>query len=398
MGIFRQPGPLGAQSSGLFCFRRPFDLPWQRFDEFDGFTPGALGTNGDQGVEAMTDATESAEDANELKILRETYGGVADVDGRPYAWLAKVGTGKHKKEKWEYDVAGYVADRAVFFGSTAAYRAYRDAGVTELDAKKTRLRKALEPPLKDRKRLLHWQDAQNVFWAWVRMAYEKHPDVPDDADIPKLATAGMSPELEKALAKVKADYKGPWKPPGGFNARPMKLDGRYRLGTLSDHALGKACDVDDHRNAQIKAEKWGHVLALTGKSLDHVTRKSKWKKAPKELHDAIVEINDAFVDKVDEAVEQADKAAADRAAAAKAAAEKAAKEGHPAPAAPPPKGDSLKAAIAADQKLKNVGEEFITRWRKGFFTLPWELVKAFHDEGFTWGATFSSPDLHHFEL
>jgi hypothetical protein len=26
------------------------------------------------------------------------------------------------------------------------------------------------------------------------------------------------------------------------------------------------------------------------------------------------------------------------------------------------------------------------------------LVKELHEEGFVWGATFSHPDLHHFEL
>lgn len=39
---------------------------------------------------------------------------------------------------------------------------------------------------------------------------------------------------------------------GGFNARPMKTPGGYRLATLSDHALGIAIDIDTRRNAQIE--------------------------------------------------------------------------------------------------------------------------------------------------
>jgi len=34
----------------------------------------------------------------------------------------------------------------------------------------------------------------------------------------------------------------------------------------------------------------------------------------------------------------------------------------------------------------------------GFFHLPLELVLELHAHGFTWGATFPDPDLHHFEL
>ena len=41
----------------------------------------------------------------------------------------------------------------------------------------------------------------------------------------------------------------------------------------------------------------------------------------------------------------------------------------------------------------------LIKWKDGFFTLEWELVKELHANGFRWGATFPhSVDLHHFEL
>jgi hypothetical protein len=52
----------------------------------------------------------------------------------------------------------------------------------------------------------------------------------------------------------------------------------------------------------------------------------------------------------------------------------------------------------SDANLKSLGKPFLTNWQNGFFTLEWSLVKSLSDHGFTWGATFPSPDLHHFEL
>jgi hypothetical protein len=62
------------------------------------------------------------------------------------------------------------------------------------------------------------------------------------------------------------------------------------------------------------------------------------------------------------------------------------------------KKNPLGAAIEGNDSLKKIGAKFIGEWQKGFFNLPWELVKEFHEEGFLWGATFEHPDLHHFEL
>ena len=40
----------------------------------------------------------------------------------------------------------------------------------------------------------------------------------------------------------------------------------------------------------------------------------------------------------------------------------------------------------------------LIKWKDGFFTLSWELVKQLHENGFKWGIVFTNPDIHHFEL
>lgn len=103
--------------------------------------------------------------------------------------------------------------------------------------------------------------------------------------------------------------------------------------------------------------------------------------APEELHKAIKEINDEFVNKLHAAMKEAESA-----------------DGKALPVPAPSKMDPIEAAMAKNQELRNLGEDFLQKWKDGFFTLDWALVKELHEEGFTWGGTFSSPDLHHFEL
>lgn len=153
----------------------------------------------------------------------------------------------------------------------------------------------------------------------------------------------------------------------------MKKDG-YRLGTLSEHATGSAVDVDIDRNAHI-AQGWQQIEAFTGISLDHAQRKAQWKNAPQLLHGTIERMNAAFVKKLKAAIE----------------AQGAAAEG-------PQLSQAITAAVEADPHLRRLGFPFVFRWRSGFFGMPWDLVRELHEEGLIWGATFASPDLHHFEL
>ena len=59
---------------------------------------------------------------------------------------------------------------------------------------------------------------------------------------------------------------------------------------------------------------------------------------------------------------------------------------------------AMAAVIKGDKHLKTLGGKFIGEWKKGFFALPWPLLKELHEEKLRWGAVFDSVDLHHFEV
>lgn len=401
-GNGRIPGPYGFEEE-FMCVLNPMSYAHDGdpYVVSGHVNPGPKGTNKDDGEAAAEAAAKEAEkDREELERLVKVYGVVKNRSGgKSYVYW--------EKKKRKYRVDDYVKDRNAFFGSAKAYQEQLEAARTELDANKGRLRRMIEPPLGKRKNLPNWKAAQDVFYAWVRKAYQKQ--LGDDVDIPKLIGAQMSEPLKKALQQVKLDY-GKQFQAGGFNPRPMKMNG-YRLGTISEHAVGNAIDIDHTKNAHIPTGTWNAILKYTGKSV--ADPKGKWKTAPKELYDAIKAVNDEFVAKVAKAVKEVEAAAkaaeaAEAAKDAKAAAAPAAgaakadaakdKAAKTASAKPAAVADPLKAAIANDASLKAIGEAFVTRWRDGFFHMPWELVKELHEEGFLWGGTFSHPDLHHFEL
>ncbi|MCL4210744.1 MAG: hypothetical protein HRU76_07260 [Phycisphaeraceae bacterium] len=393
MGVARARGAFGDHRVG--CVFWPDTLgvePWRDYDGLHYYgMPGVVGaqpaTSAGANPGAATGENASVADSeldkNELQLLQEIYG-VLRKDGSAYK------TKDAKTQKLVDDVAAYVSDRDAYFGSADDYKTYRATAKAELDADGAKLRRFIEPPLNSRKGE-KWKDAQEVFYAWVRKGYEK--EVGAGTDIPKLIRSGMSEAMKEALKKVETSYGKKFKA-GGMNPRPMKLSGKYRLGTLSDHATGTAVDVDASSNPQIPSATWSAILKYTGKSLDHATRKSKWKSKPKDLYDTIKEISDEFVKKVGEAVKKEEEAAKKEQQAAEEAAKKAGK-----PAPKPKKVDALDAAIAKDADLKKVGKAFISKYHKtGFLGLEWSLVEAFHKAELTWGATYPDVDLHHFSL
>ncbi len=337
----------------------------------------------------------------ELELLVKIYGNVRNASAkRSYVYYSE---GKKK-----YRLDEYLKDRNAYFGSEIAYQEQKRAAKKELDANKKKLRRYIEPPLGRRKLAKYegWERAQDVFYAWMRRGYQKKYG--KDVDIPKLISSQMSEKLRAALKQVRLDYGHEFKA-GGFNPRPMKMKGNYRLGTISKHAVGNAIDIDARNNAQITASMWTRILAFTGKSLDKTSRVNKWKSKPEELHNAIKDINDEFVKKLkkakDDVIAEAKKKAepapvkpgapkedAATVAKKKAALEKAKAEYEKI------KKDPLSYALKADTKLNAIGKQFLNRWKDGFYNLPWALVKELHEEKFIWGATFSSPDIHHFEL
>jgi hypothetical protein len=300
----------------------------------------------------------------ELELLQSVYGTVKNASGtRAYVHLGG------KKKTWRYDTFEYLMDRNRFFGGYSLYLGYKSRGKNELDADDEKLRGIIEPPLKGpARRRAGWKNAQDVFYAWTRRAYENK--VGSNTDIPMLLSTGISERLREALKQVQVDYgKFQW---GGFNPRPIKAQG-YRLGTLSDHALGTAIDIDAKHNAQISPADWDNILAFTDKSLNHATRRSKWTADPQDLHAAIKDINDVFVTRLRSAFKKSIATGLDKNAA-------------------------LRSVVLADPHLRKMSPGFVSQWQDGFFNLPWKLVKDLHEEDFLWGATFPRADLHHFQL
>jgi hypothetical protein len=300
--------------------------------------------------------TELTEGEHELTLLREVYGNVMDPDKNAYAHYAQ--------NAWVLHLEQYLRDRDAFFGSTTDYLSYKAIAQAELDEDKEKLRRVIDPS--DRKNKPRWHEAQVPFYAWTRRAYEKVAG--SGVNIRGAILLGTSEKLREALKQVRSDY-GQKFVEQGFNPRPIKLDGTYKLGTISDHAFGTAVDIEPATNPQLREAQWDAILKLTGKTLDVPTRRAKWLTAPFELHSAIKEISDAFVTKVNELVD-----------------------------AQKDEKDPLAAAIKAEPQLAKLKKDFVVKWRSGFFTLSWALVKELHEEKLVWGAIFKDPDLHHFEL
>jgi hypothetical protein len=277
-----------------------------------------------------------------------------------------------KNGQWRCRAQEYLHHRDAFIGSGATYDAYITAARAELDANRKALRDRVDPPVGPiRDNNSDWREAQDVFYAWTRRAYEQQ--LGTGANVPALIKAGTSDKLRAALQQVRL-RAGVHFQSGGFNPRPMKTPQGYRLGSLSDHALGTAVDIDTTTNLQIKAAWWANLTAFVGVSLDVATRKSLWKSNPVELHRRIKDLNDGFVAKL---------TAATGAEAAKPQA---------------PGTSALTAAVRADPHLAQIKIENVQHWRAGFFALPWSLVHELHAAGFLWGATFTTVDLHHFQI
>lgn len=307
--------------------------------------------------------TELGAGSDQIELLREVYGMVLDASGGyPYAVFGNHG--------WEYRTDPYLSQRDSFFGSATLYAEYERAAIAELEADGGKLRGNIEPNKAVRAHRPRWKEAQGVFYAWTRKAYER--ELGAGADIPKVINANQSPALRAALKRVRADYKHPFREEG-FNPRPIKTTKGYRLGTLSDHAVGMAVDINTATNAQIETKDWQTILDFTGKSLDATTRESQWKTAPQQLHTAIKEINDLFVQKLNDAIAAKEATGLQRTAA-------------------------FDAVLKEDTHLKKLNVKFVKRWQGGFFDLPWDLVKELHEEKLIWGAIFKRVDLHHFEL
>jgi hypothetical protein len=219
-------------------------------------------------------------------------------------------------------------------------------------------------------------DAQKVFYRWVRRAYQKN----GVNDVAGLILRGNSAELKAALSKVRVAYDKPFKS-GGFNPRPMKDSSyRYRLGTISEHGLGNAIDIESQRNPILSKKEWDFLIEFTGKPKVDLSL-TRWKSSPQAMWQDVKDVNDLFVKKVGTEVKRLQDEQQKEDEKLKAA-------GKPVPTRP----EAIKTLLEKVPKL--------IEWQQGFFTLEWGLLEQLHKHKFRWGATFypANVDLHHFEL
>jgi hypothetical protein len=344
------------------------DEPSLRFSERAG--RGPIGINYEQGLashflyEALHPDVRPAR--QELVLLTKAYHGTLKAKGKSGKVFVDTGA-----DGWLIDTTAYLEYRRKVFGSTQQYEAFKAKSIEELDADGGKLRDYVDPPAKDRSEIADWKQAQDTFYTWTRKAF--HDKYGADKSFPKIIRAGKSKALKEGLQKVKAVYTKPMTM-GGPVPRPMK-EARtghpwfYIIGSVSDHAVGTAVDVNDKTNAQIATKLWQSILAFTDKQANAKSLRRDWEandvaKARK-VYDTIKAINDAWVEKLAAAVKQ---------------------------------HGSIDAAVKNEHKLKAIGLTFATERKDGFMDHEWELVRAFHEAGFTWGAVFEKPDLHHFEI
>ncbi|MBZ5582088.1 MAG: hypothetical protein LAQ30_07750 [Acidobacteriia bacterium] len=371
MASLRFPDPLcrfhrfpGIDSGTLCRQASPAPGPVERLslwpDLYDPrFFPAALG---------LSDAITAADRA-EFAVIGKM--GALDRHGRPY-----------------HTVNSYLSDRTCYFGSPFAYAAF----AAESDAELGRTRWIGKRGIRTLGSMLEFGkhiERQRIFYRWVRKAYKNKYG--HDKNVPELIRRGMSDELAKKIAEVRGSirvrraHEQHFKT-GGFNPRPVKLCGCYRLGTLSKHATGMAVDIDDTANAQFKAEDWQSIEEFVGR---RVMRFGRWKSESdaEALWTDIREVNDLFMKRVASEVRRIERERNERKVEV-ATAQGAAMAADPSWVAPP-----LHAVL---------GERFqaLSPWaHRGFFHLPLELVLELHFRGFVWGATFhDNVDLHHFEL
>lgn len=285
---------------------------------------------------------------------------------------AKVDFARPRAAAGTYKTEAYLHARDAWFGSPEAYQAYRELAGRELAANK-KLRDGIEPNDSHRKRFARWSEAQEIFYAWTRRGYERK--LGPDVNIPALIMAKDSLRLKAALKQVSL-RSGHGFAQGTFNPRPEKSPIGYRLGTISEHAFGNAIDIDATHNLQIYAREWGAIQAFNEapkRLAEPAFRKSQWYSNPRELYSAILDLSREFSSRLQRALDEYDHTGISQ--------EKA-----------------LDALKREKPELSPIATDRLRGFLKGFFSLSWEVVGALHEAQFLWGATFRTPDLHHFEL
>ncbi len=248
-------------------------------------------------------------------------------------------------------------------------------------------------------------ETQRVFFFWVAWEYRQRGL--DDAAIIALFDAQVVDQLRDAIVAAEAKLGAPI-PTQGFCPRPQRNARGYVMGTLSEHGLGRAVDIEPDKNPIIQGDLWKKMEALVGRKIDRSRR--RWEDQPDELYDDLVAFSLAWAAIVTEHVETARRAPGRAASFARqhpGTLVDYGSLGTPDPTAHPlldqvPTVDEQHLPTDTIARLLR-----ITRAEAGALaTLPgYEVighprrrVLALREQGLVWGATFPNVDLHHFEV
>jgi len=362
MANARTPGPLGLARTHVTWHRPPPPGPISS-------EPVSLGRHRSEPPHLpVFSAAELSGATDELELLTGAYEFAMQSSN------AKIDFARYRAEPSTYKVEAYLRARDAWFGPGNAYSAYREVVAREFAAAPD-LRNRIEPNKAKRGRYARWREAQDVFYAWTRRGYERK--LGSGVNIPALLISQDSPQLKAALKQVSL-RSGHQFTQGTFNPRPEKSPIGYRLGTISEHAFGNAIDIDPTHNSQLYAKEWTAIQSFTDapKELgEPAFRKAQWRSKPRELHNAILELSHEFSVRLQNVLEEYQRERADLS-----------QEG------------AVEAVKRDNPNLAPIATARLRAWTRGFFSLSWEVVGALHEAQFLWGATFKTPDLHHFEL
>lgn len=282
------------------------------------------------------------------------------------------------------DAESYHKKRVSVFGEDKEYEAFSKDSDNEIETYKLGKSK-----LKNKIEHAENPVLQKLLYRWTRVMYFKNGVAYED--IPKLIIERGSKTVRNAIKDKMKDVTRDGKPLryGGFNPRPEKLDYKYKLGTLSNHAWGKAIDIDDSKNPQINNANWEFMLSIAEKTMDKEEvavlrntekRKNLWAEDPGKLYDHVRNLNDHFKTNIGSKIEEAKKTLSEQESSKKI-----------------PSGDIEAKAI--NEAIPKIHDELRERiYREGFITLEKDLVKQLNERGLVWGVIFKNPDIHHFEL
>jgi hypothetical protein len=243
---------------------------------------------------------------------------------------------------------------------------------------------------------------QDLLWAWTRVGYERIGANPVERVL-----ARTSPDMRARLDRAQAEA-GTALVPQGFNPRPQKVDGRYVLGTLSEHATGNAVDLEPERNLQLNRRTWSALQSLTGTTVDTSSR--RWETDPGGLYDDVAHLERRWLDLVDRRVAEA--AWVERhVSGEQGIASRLRGPDAPVPAQPLAGRLSLaspESVVGREETRRSVAHQLLAGQlgakaqvpdlADGFLGLPRDLVLALRGQGLRWGVTFPDRDLHHFEV